>query len=161
VGRFFTADENKSQAMERGVREPWFSLIATGAKRYEGRLGNNRAFADAAIGTCITWVNSELGFKRQCKTSVVKVVRYKSFRAMFRSVGLRNVLPTVERTEDGEAVYRGFYPAADEAAHGVVCVELRPVTPSPRRAASSRASKPSGPSGPVTATLKRPVHRKL
>jgi ASC-1-like (ASCH) protein len=130
--------------MERGVREPWFSLIATGAKRYEGRLGNNRAFADAAIGTCITWVNSELGFKRQCKTSVVKVVRYKSFRAMFRSVGLRNVLPTVERTEDGEAVYRGFYPAADEAAHGVVCVELRPVTQSSRQGLRTASSGPSG-----------------
>ena len=30
---------------ERGVREPWFSLIAVGAKRFEGRLGNNASFA--------------------------------------------------------------------------------------------------------------------
>ena len=39
-------------------------------------------------------------------------------------VGLGNVLPTVDKVADGEAVYRGFYSAADEAEHGVLCVQL-------------------------------------
>ena len=109
---------------ERNVREPWFSLIATGAKRYEGRLGNNQSFATMPPGTPIVWVNSELSFKRTCKTQVVAVTRHKSFRAMFKAVGLGNVLPTVDKVADGEAVYRGFYSAADEAEHGVLCVQL-------------------------------------
>lgn len=119
---------------ERNVREPWFSLIATGAKRFEGRLGNNQSFASMPPGTRISWVNSELGFKRACETQVVAVTRHKSFRAMFRAVGLGNALPTVEKAADGEAVYRGFYGAADEAKHGVLCVELRVVVAKKKRA---------------------------
>jgi ASC-1-like (ASCH) protein len=136
--------------MERAVKEPWFSLIAVGAKRFEGRLGNNATLSPEALppGSMIRWVNDELGFRRVAVTTVVGTTRHASFRAMFRAVGLRNALPTVTKSEDGEAVYRRFYSAEDEAKHGVLCIELqtelRP--PSSKSASKTNSSrrKPRG-----------------
>jgi ASC-1-like (ASCH) protein len=139
----------RMERMERSVKEPWFSLIAVGAKRFEGRLGNNASLSPEALppGSTIRWVNDELGFRRAAETTVVGTTRHASFRAMFRAVGLRNALPTVPRTEDGEAVYRRFYSAEDEAKHGVLCIELLLTEGRPSGTGTSGSKAGRSPSG--------------
>lgn len=115
------------------MKEPWFSLIATGAKRFEGRLGDN-ALAALTPGSEVVWTNDELPFPRYVRTELVGVRRFPTFAAMLTECGVANVLPTVPDVDGGVSVYRVFYKEADERAKGVACLEMRvlgPVSRSP------------------------------
>lgn len=110
------------------LSEPWFSLVSTGNKEYEGRLGNNAEFTKVDIGATITWYNDDLGFRRDVSTRITSKSRYKSFGAMLRSKGLSKVLPTVKTIAHGESVYRHFYSDEKVAIHGVLCLGLEVVS---------------------------------
>lgn len=93
----------------KNVSEPWFSLIASGAKTVEGRL-NKGDFAELKKGDSIAWVNDQLGFTRKVKTIVVKVNNYKSFSEYLNNEKLKHCLPThgVDTISKGVKVYRQF-----------------------------------------------------
>jgi ASC-1-like (ASCH) protein len=110
------------------LSEPWFSLVATGKKVFEGRLGNSSLASEASAGTEITFFNDDLpGRRRQATVVVTGKKSFPSFRAMLGSVpkALEKTLPTVKSVGDGVAVYRAFYTAEEERRHGVVRLRLR------------------------------------
>lgn len=108
------------------LSEPWFSLVATRKKVYEGRLGNNSMAASASVGTEIVFYNDDLGRRRETKVVVTGKRKFASFRAMLASSAraLAKTLPTVASVDDGVAVYRAFYSAEAEKKHGVVRLRL-------------------------------------
>lgn len=106
------------------LSEPWFSLVSTGNKVYEGRLGNNVEFKNAEIGSKIVWYNDDLGFRREVSTKITSKSRFKSFGTMLRSKGISKCLPTVKTVEQGETVYRKYYPDEKVAMSGVLCIGL-------------------------------------
>ena len=110
------------------LSEPWFSLVATGKKVFEGRLGNSSFASEASAGTEISFFNDDLpGRRRRATVIVTGKKRFPSFRAMLGSgpKALEKTLPTVKSVDDGVAVYRAFYTAEDERRHGVVRLRLR------------------------------------
>lgn len=110
--------------LTKHLSEPWFSLVSTGHKVYEGRLGNNAEFANAAVGSKLTWYNDDFGFRRQVSTRITSKSAFKTFGAMLRSKGISKCLPTVKTVTQGEAVYRRFYSDEKVAAHGVACIGM-------------------------------------
>ncbi len=107
------------------MSEPWFSLVATGRKVHEGRLGNN-SMAKAPIGSEIIFFNDDLPFRREAIVAVAAKKRFRSFREMLSSSkgALEKTLPTVRTVDDGVAVYRQFYTAKSEKEQGVVRISL-------------------------------------
>jgi ASC-1-like (ASCH) protein len=106
------------------LSEPWFSLVSTKNKEYEGRLGNNSEFIKAEIGSKILWFNNDLGFRREFSTRIISKTRYKTFGTMLRSKGISKCLPTVSTIAQGELVYRKYYPDEKVAAFGVLCIKI-------------------------------------
>ena len=100
--------DRAKKAAPRHLSEPWFSLVATGAKTFEGRLGNS-ALAAAPVGSTLVFFNDDLGRRRTVRVAVTGVERFASFRAMLAPAGaLARALPTVATVRDGVAVYRAF-----------------------------------------------------
>nr|WRJ69858.1 ASCH domain protein [Oceanusvirus sp.] len=112
--------------MKKHLSEPWFSLVATGKKTYEGRLGTNRDFSEAPVGTVVTWHNDDLGFERTVRVKITGKSRYPSFAAMIRDKGVDKVLPTVPASK-GSDVYRQFYPDDRVKQAGVLCIRMKPL----------------------------------
>lgn len=112
--------------MRKNVSEPWFSLIALGLKKVEGRLDKGD-FADAKAGDTVTWVNSDLGFERSVKTKITAIVKYPTFQKYLKAEGLRDCLPApgVKSVAKGVAVYKQFYADAAEREHGVLALRIK------------------------------------
>lgn len=111
------------------MSEPWFSLVCTGRKKFEGRLASNRDFGAAEVGSVVTWFNDDLPHQRVCRVKITKKTRYGSFRDMMSDVGVGAVLPTVENVARGVAVYRQFYPESAEKRSGVLCIRMKVLSP--------------------------------
>jgi len=102
-----------------GLREEYLMAIATGKKRIEGRLYDEKR-QKIQPGDTIIFEN-----RLMC---VVKDVRvYSSFREMLERESIENVLPGVENVEEGVKVYRRFYPEEKERKYGVVAIEVESI----------------------------------
>jgi ASC-1-like (ASCH) protein len=112
--------------MRKNVSEPWFSLIALGLKKVEGRLDKGD-FSEAKAGVWVTWVNSDLGFERRVKTKITSVVKYPTFKKFLRGEGLQACLPApgVKSIAKGVDVYKQFYDDAAEREHGVLALRIK------------------------------------
>lgn len=124
----------------RHLSEPWFSLVATGQKVHEGRLGNN-AMGAVPVGSNLKFYNDDLGRRRETLVTVTGKKAFGSFRAMLSSseTALAKTLPTVRSVDDGVAVYRKFYSAESERKHGVVMISVRRVRGPGSRSIGSRS----------------------
>lgn len=109
---------------EKNCQDPWFSLIATGQKKVEGRL-NRGFFATMKKGSHVTFVNHQLGFRRACYCCVTSVKDYPSFAEYLDAEGLDRCLPTVQTIAEGVSVYRRFFSESEEKESGVRAVRIR------------------------------------
>jgi len=107
---------SQSQTLELNVQEPYFSLIETGQKTVEGRLGKDKYFSFKK--------GDKVVFNKSLKLEIKDLIKYKSFREMLMFEGLKNVLPEVQTLEEGEQIYYQFYSKADEQKYGVVGICL-------------------------------------
>lgn len=115
--------------VRKHLSEPWFTLVRLGAKDVEGRLCKGD-FGALQPGDEIVFFNADVGGlkkARECRVRVTRTARYRSFEAMLKAEGVQRALPLpeVRSARAGAALYRAFYSAADEAAHGVVALELQ------------------------------------
>lgn len=115
--------------MRKHLSEPWFSLVCTGQKKFEGRLGSNEEFAGAPVGSLVTWFNNDLPFERTCVVKITRKDKYQSFLHMLEDKGVRHVLPTVPAARQGVAVYRRFFTESKERASGVLCLRMKVLRP--------------------------------
>lgn len=109
----------------KNVSEPWYTLIASGAKTVEGRLLKGD-FVDLKIGTIIVWSNDQLGFTRTHKSVVKSTKRYSTFEKYLRGEGLAKCLPApgVTSIAKGVSVYRMFYDEKSEAEAGIIAIRI-------------------------------------
>lgn len=107
------------------LNEPWFTLIALGLKKVEGRL-NKGDFATVSRDDTIVWTNDDMGFRRELVTKVESVHRYTRFRTFLKHESLNATLPTLGMStlDRGVNLYRTFYTAEDERKHGVLAIRL-------------------------------------
>lgn len=127
-------------AVEINVGEPWFRALRDGVKTVEGRLHKGKFAAlrpgtvlvvarsgpppPSARGASVARPASSSRAARPFVAVVTRVVRYASFVEYLSQEGLARTLPGVKTLEDGVAVYRAFYSAEDEAAHGVAALHV-------------------------------------
>tara|TARA_Y100000816_G_scaffold289823_1_gene277098 strand:- start:4 stop:417 length:414 start_codon:yes stop_codon:yes gene_type:complete len=120
---------------EKGVQEPWFSLIKNGQKSVEGRL-NKGDFSKMKPGDIVIWTNAinvnEKGkvktLVRKVKTKIIRIANYSSFYNMIKTERLKNTLPApgIKTIQDGvNNVYYKFYNPKDEKEKGVKAICLR------------------------------------
>ena len=101
------------------VSEPWFSLIASGAKTCEGRLWKGE-FRILEVGDILEFYCGE----SSCRVRVVGIARYNTFESYLLEEGLEACLPGSRSVEEGVAVYRQYYSLEEESAYGVVGIRL-------------------------------------
>ena len=129
---------NETTHYEKGVQEPWFSLIKKGIKSVEGRL-NKGDFSRMKVGDIVTWTNSIKKIKsgktkiinRKVKTKIIGIGNYSNFYQMIKVERLKNTLPTPElkTIQQGvDNVYYKFYSPEDEREKGVKAIRLRVIT---------------------------------
>ena len=129
---------NETTYYEKGVQEPWFSLIKKGIKSVEGRL-NKGDFSRMKVGDIVTWTNSIKKVKsgktkiinRKFKTKIIGIGNYSSFYELIKTERLKNTLPTPElkTIQQGvDDVYYKFYSPKDEREKGVKAIRLRVIT---------------------------------
>lgn len=111
------------------VQQPWFRFLQRGEKTVEGRL-NKGTFAKVRVGDVLVVRNATVTTTARTGAVVLVVTdvkRYDSFQTYLSQEGLARTLPGIQSIADGVAVYRRFYPAEDEARHGVLALHVRRV----------------------------------
>jgi len=130
--------QNETVYYEKGVQEPWFSLIKKGIKTVEGRL-NKGDFSYMKVGDIVTWTNSIKKVKngktkiinRKVKTKITGIANYSSFYQMIKTERLKHTLPTpeIKTIQQGvNNVYYKFYSPKDEREKGVKAIRLCVIT---------------------------------
>lgn len=110
---------------EKGVSEPWFSLIKQGKKTSEGRLAKGD-FEKMREGDVVIWKNKD----KKVRTKIKEIVHYKTIYDMIKGERLKNVLPDakIKTIEQGvKDVYRSppvNYTKEKEKKFGVIAIRM-------------------------------------
>jgi len=110
--------------IRKHISQPWFDLIKSGKKKYEGRL-NDGFWKEVQTGQKITLYNNDSGVEKTLIIIVDTKLIFVSFFDGISTVGLNSVLPSeVENTveQSVENVYRKYYSVDDEKKYGVVMI---------------------------------------
>ena len=119
---------------ESGRESALLDEIIAGRKTIEGRL-NRGKFAEYRSGDIIKLrrdYRDEEGVLRDGETDVVRVEvvairRYRDFLSMVEAEGYQRVIPYASSARAAADEYNNYYSAEDQAAHGVLAVEVKVV----------------------------------
>lgn len=111
----------------RNMRDPWFTLIVTGAKTRHVHWAEPKpavagrpaapGFESLAKGDIITWRNTSLGFPRLCKVQVTLVVPLTTanvVEAVSTPAMMKAIFPTLTDVEQVKAALGGMAKSAVE-----------------------------------------------
>jgi len=101
--------------LELDVQEPYLSLIKSGKKIIEGRLGKDK-YLNLKKGDLIKINNLEI--------EIGKVEKYSSFKEMLIMEGVKNIIPDAKDLDSAIQIYYKFYKPEDEDQFGVVAIFL-------------------------------------
>ena len=106
------------------VKNIWWKEIKSGNKSVEGRL-NKGKFAQFKKNDIVIWIN--IDNKKECKTKIVRITKYKNFHQYLINEGLRNTLPIKQITtiDKGVEIYYKYYSKEDELKYGILAIELK------------------------------------
>ena len=86
------------------VQHRWYDLIASSAKKYEGRLSDSDVNTIQS-GEVIEFISEN---RAPLLTRVTSVTQYKDFGEMLAGDGLGKLLPGIDSVQAGLEIYRGF-----------------------------------------------------
>jgi ASC-1-like (ASCH) protein len=111
--------------LDMGLETTVLNQVIEGSKKVEGRLRRGK-FLQMELGRIVClrediWRNGEeIGtIPDRARIQVVRVQDFTSFKEMFETVGLENVLPGVRTIDEGLDVYYQFYDSKQEDEYGV------------------------------------------
>ncbi len=97
--------------------DPWYSLLESGEKPVEGRKGKEKyrslKAGDTIFFQCVDGPRSFLAH-------VEKVDHFDSIISYLEGVGLKNALPGVDSTEEGEKIYSQWSTPEEIQEYGFV-----------------------------------------
>lgn len=101
--------------------EPYFTFVKNGQKTIEGRIKKGW-YQFVRSGDHIIVYNEE---ETDSVEVLVRGVRtYSSIKEMLEKEQIKKLLPNVETTEEGIAVYKRFYTEKQQKEFGVVAIEV-------------------------------------
>ncbi|MFY7843076.1 MAG: ASCH domain-containing protein [Rhabdochlamydiaceae bacterium] len=102
----------------------YFSLIARGVKKVEGRTFK-ASLHGLKTGHLIYFHNKEQ-LQPPIRAQVTSLKKYASFHEMLNIEGLQNVLPGVEHIEEGVKIYHSFpHYQEEEKSLGVLAIHFK------------------------------------
>ena len=107
---------------KKSLREPWFTLIKLGIKKYEGRLYVD-IWKDIKIGDTIIFTNKDIG-ERVITVKIKSIQIFKSLIDMFNTIDIIYILPGFNNIDDGYNLYHKYYTKDDEKKYGMVLYEI-------------------------------------
>lgn len=113
-----TAASQATMTHRAHVQQPWFDLIASERKIYEGRLDRG-TWQKLKPGDILLFLCNSLEVTCQVK----RIHKFASFAEAYDAFG-EQLLPGVTARDDAAAVYHQFYTALDELQAGVLAVEI-------------------------------------
>ena len=114
--------------LSKHLSEPWFSLIAVGIKKVEGRPLSKIIWNEISEGDIIEWFNEDFGWKRTIRTKILELTKYRDFEHLLTVEGLNETLPGIESIEDGIRLYNKYYTIEEEKSNGVLAITLERVS---------------------------------
>ncbi len=109
--------------LQNSPESPWFDWIASGVKKFEGRLHKDE-WATLEVDDLITFVSPD-GRELTCK--VVSLPRFSSFVEAFEKLGAELVPVPGADTAKVAALYGQYYSAEQQSQYGVVAVQVVPL----------------------------------
>lgn len=119
---------------QSGRESHLLDAIIAGHKTVEGRL-NRGKFAKYRVGDTISlrrdWRDTEGvlhdGEPNVARVKIVGIRHYPTFLAMVQAEGWQRVIPSAESDEAAAAEYTHYYSPREQAAYGVLAIEVRVV----------------------------------
>lgn len=108
--------QNGIYKLKIDVQEPYLSLIKSGKKKIEGRLGKDK-YLLLQKGDLIKINDIEI--------EILRVTKYISFREMLIKEGVENTIPGAKDLNEAINVYYKFYSKEDEKKFGVVGILIK------------------------------------
>ena len=103
------------------LQNPWFDLINSGLKKYEGRL-NWKIWNDLKIGDHIIFKNN----KNRLNVVVIEIKKYSNFIAAYDDLGEYLIpLSKINRDNLMSEVYSKYYSNDDILKHGVIAIGIK------------------------------------
>ncbi|MCX6811142.1 MAG: ASCH domain-containing protein [Candidatus Berkelbacteria bacterium] len=99
-------------------QDPYYSMVINGLKTVEGRL-NKGKFAEIEIGDVLMMLPGGKKFR------VIGKRKYKTFKEMLKSEGIKNILPDQDNVEDAIKIYRRFYKKSEEKKFGALAIRIK------------------------------------
>ena len=116
------------------VAKPWFDHLQSGLKRVEGRKVSDKLLA-LGPGDILTFCCAGDRAK-WFRARIVSITRYAAedgagvLRRYLEGETLARTLPGIDTIEAAEAVYRGYWPDADETEScGILAIAIVPIAP--------------------------------
>lgn len=115
-----------------GRESTLLDAIISGQKTIEGRL-NRGKFAEYKVGDTISLRRDirdgrgvlQDGEPGAARVEVLAVRHYPGFIQMVAAEGFARVIPTTRGAQEAADEYNKYYSAEDQAAHGVLAIEVR------------------------------------
>ena len=108
-----------TQFLIKHLAEPWLQWIATGRKRYEGRLKRGD-WAQLKIGQKIRFYN----LKRTVLVRVSGLQFFPDFGSAFQQLGKELIPEGAKTADEARKLYSQFYGDKDVAEFGVIAIKL-------------------------------------
>lgn len=105
-------------SLRKECKEPWFSLIKVGKKKYEGRVRKGY-WSQVKIGDKITLYNND----NEYVVEVRELLYFDDFKAAYRSLG-EQLLPYVDSEEECWRIYNNFNDDEIISKNGVVAIGI-------------------------------------
>lgn len=105
------------------LSDPWFDLVQTGKKIYEGRRFWEKTFQikphDLIEFTSVS--NPDRKFVRE----VIQIYRFQTFEQALQKLGIEKMLPGIKTIAEGVEIYLKFVSIKTQLQDGIIIFELR------------------------------------
>jgi ASC-1-like (ASCH) protein len=103
------------------LSEPWFSLVKSGIKIYEGRLFEKVRYYSIDDIIIISCNNP---YKDPFKVKILNKYYYINFEEALKDLGISNILGKDYTLEESVQIYKDIYPIDKQLEKGIIMLEL-------------------------------------
>lgn len=104
------------------LNDPWFDLVKTGQKQWEGRCFW-KAARGYKIGDTLRISHHTRPEEPYC-AKITDLRRFATFEEALQTLGLDQVLPRVETVEQGVEIYQRYVSLPTQQEFGVIMIKI-------------------------------------